>query len=278
MNASSEFVAPENIQRLWIKLKGQKELPPAPGFCYEELTFPDGYRMGYQFFTPSADVALPLVVYMAGTHHNNNESNDLQIRCVACHTFASLDFPFPCFVLAPWIDTPGHMPNTEEGRRTNLQYSARLNALIRNFIDNHSVDLSRVYFIGVGGGGQYQHVAPGADLYAAIAMNTSVFDYFADGQENEYLLKVSHIPIFLSHGVCDKPNPVRRSRYAYSLLQAAGCPQLVYREYSEAELIAAGADLDTFDGAHNTACTLPFLSEDLYRFLFTKHRNAAQSS
>lgn len=276
MNHLTFGPVPEEIHALWQTLLHEKTLPPPQGFRFEELTFEDGAKMGFQVFSPSASGPLPLVVYMAGTHHDNNSTNDLQIRCAACHTLSSPFFPVPCHVLAPWIDTPGHMPNTPEGREINLRYSARLNAVVRHVIATRHPDPSRIYYIGTGGGGQYQHVAPGADLYAAIAMNTSVFDYFADGSENQYLLKVAHLPVFLSHGVCDKPNPVRRSRYACSLLKEAGCPDLVYREYTEKELADAGADLSTFDGAHNMACTLPFLSEDLYRFLFTKQRTHTQ--
>ena len=275
MAKGTDFIITDGLVRLWDELKKSGPLPPARGFRYGELAFDDGHKMGYQYFAPAGDGPFPLVVYMAGTHHDNNESEDLQIRCAACHVLSSPFFPVPCFVLAPWIDTPGHMPNTDEGRRMNLVYSDRLNAVIRDFIAGRRVDTSRVYYIGVGGGGQYQHVAPGAGLYAAIAMNTSVIDYFADGQEDRYLLSVAHIPVFLSHGICDKPNPVRRSRYAYSLLKEAGCPDLVYREYSEQELRDCGADTDTFDGAHNAACALPFLSEDLYRFLFSKSRPKA---
>lgn len=266
------FLIPSEITEIWKRWGISTNVPPAQGFDYGEYSDPSGMKMGYRAFTALASGAHPLVIYMGGTHHNNNETNDWQIRNVACHTLSSPFFPVPSYVLAPWIDTPGHMPNTDEGRKTNLKYSAVLDRLIRSFIREHDVDASRIYFIGVGGGGQYQHVALGADLYAAIAMNTSVFDYFADGQENQYLKLVSHIPVFLSHGIADKPNPVRRSRLEYTLFREAGNEDVLYHEYSEDELIQAGADLDTFDGAHNAACALPFLSEELYQFVFSKVR------
>ena len=269
---SDNLIMPQEIQSLWAEWRPTKKYSPPDGFLYGRFRNNTGMELGYRAYTPKSSRPHPLVVYMAGTHHNNNETNDEQIRNVGCHTLASPYFPYICHVLAPWIDTPGHMPNTSEGRQMNLKYSAALDGLVRTYIANHSVDQKRIYFIGVGGGAQYQHVAQGADIYAAIAMNTSVFDYFADNSENHFLNMVAHIPIYLSHGICDKPNPVRRSRYAYDLLRKAGNDAVVYREYTVQELIRAGANLDTFDGAHNTACALPFLSADMYNFLFSKQR------
>jgi len=263
------IIIPDSIKKFWAENIEDAALPVPEGFSFHYSKPKHGPSVEYQSFTPDSEDRLPLVVLMTGTHHDNNETHDLQLRNYAANTLAHPDFPVKCHIIAPWNPTPGHPANDEQGREYTLNFARGLSDVITDYIREYKVDTSRVYYIGIGGGGQYQMPSRLPGLWAAIAMNTSVFDYFADGQEDCYLKALGKVPVYLSHGVSDKPNPVKRSHREVRLFTEAGNQNILYREYSDEELKAHGADLESFGGAHNTACRLPFLSEEFYQYLFS---------
>lgn len=228
---------------------------------------------GYQYFTPETEEDLPLVVFSTGTHSANNERGNGQVLNFTAAKLVSEEFQrrYPCHVVAPWMAWERHPTNDEAGHELQLSYARMFEAKLAEYIANNRVDRSRVYFIGIGGGGQYQLTGVNPNRYAAIWMNTSVFDYFADGYEAQFLLAAANVPAIITHTEGDKPCPVRRSRYARDLFAGEG-NKVYYREYSNEELALLGVNLDTFDGAHGAGCTLPFVYDGMFDLMFMQSR------
>ena len=130
-------VMPDSIRTLWATLAEQRDPGVPEGFTYHEEADAHGVPIGYQAFTPQSDEALPLVVYMAGTHHANNETNDKQLHNPACHVLTHPDFPYRCHIIAPWNPTEGHPPNTEEGRGQTLTFADGVSRIIARYTQAH---------------------------------------------------------------------------------------------------------------------------------------------
>ncbi|MBQ4258097.1 MAG: hypothetical protein II713_03740, partial [Clostridia bacterium] len=216
---------------------------------------------------------LPVVFYSVGSGADNNAENNRQILNYPGYLLASKGFQavYPCHVLAPWFPMPGHPPQGEEGNAQMEAYARSTAAMVRSFAEETGADLSRVYFIGTGGGALYQHLAAGKDLYAAAAMMTSVFDFFNDGSEIKYLRETLKIPLYISHAQSDYPCPVRRSRLACEKLREFGHKNFTYYEYSDAELSRLGIDTDNLAGTHDSP-NLNLAKPEFWRWLFAQKR------
>lgn len=224
-----------------------------------------------RFISPHGDGRkLPVIFYSMGSGHLNNERNNRQILNHGAELLVSEEFQavYPCHVVAPWFPMPTHPPKGEEGNRKLEEYGRSTASLMRSFAERVNADMSRLYFVGSGGGALYQHLAADPNLYAAAAMLTSVFDYFADGSEINYL-RSAMMPIYITHAQSDYPCPVRRSRLAYSKLLEFGNRNVYYREYSDMELEKFGIDTKNLAGSHASSC-LDLGDRAFYRWLFAQ--------
>lgn len=242
---------------------------------YKHIRFDDDGFMGFDYvqFVSHHEGKLPLIFYSMGSGWDNNEENNEQVRNHGAAKLASEAFQavYPCHVIAPWFPMPGHPEKGESGQLKLEDFARSTAEVVKRFAKEYNVDTDRIYFVGVGGGALYQHLAHDKHLYAAAAMLTSVFDYFADGSELKYVDALGHLPIYITHGTSDFPCPVRRSRLAYRRLLAAGNRDVTYREYSDAELSAFGIDVDNQVGSHSSSL-MDFATTDLYRWLFSKKK------
>ena len=221
---------------------------------------------------------LPVVFYSVGSGADNNADNNQQILNYGACLMAGEAFQsvYPCHILAPWFPMPGHPPQGAEGNAKLEAFGKSTAALVRQFALETGADLSRIYFIGTGGGALYQHLAAGKDLYAAAAMMTSVFDFFNDGSEIPYLREILEIPLYLSHAQSDYPCPVRRTRLACRKLREFGHRDFTYHEYSDEELARGGIDPSNLAGTHDSP-NLNLAEPEFYRWLFSHRRNRTQS-
>ena len=232
-----------------------------------------GLTIPYCYYRAKTEEKVPLIVYATGCFGDNNKDNNEQILGSGPLRMASPEFQsqFPCHVMAPWYPLGGHPPQGEEGQRQLEDYSRNLTELVEHTIRELGADISRVYFIGNGGGAIYQSLSLGVHIYAAAAMITTIFDFFEDGSEMKYLDNLGELPVYITHATSDFPCPVRRSRLTYSRLKELGNRNLFYHEYSDLELSAFGIDTKNEVGSHYSAL-LDYAGNDMFRWLFSFRR------
>ena len=124
--------------------------------------------------------------------------------------------------------------------------------LIDSIIHNSSIDVDRIYLIGVsmGGFGTWEFTARRPELFAAAVPMAG----FSDPAQID---KIKDIPFWIFHGNADKSNPVEGSRKMSKLLEQAGS-QVKYSEY---------------DGAgHGESFRKAFDEPQLIPWIFSKRR------
>jgi predicted peptidase len=230
----------------------------------------------YRSARAAAGERLPVVFYSVGSGNKNNAAGNKQILNYAAALMTSEAFQavYPCHVIAPWFPMPAHPPQGPEGNAQLEAYAKSTATLTRSLAEAWNADLSRIYFIGTGGGALYQHLAADPTFYAAAAMLTSVFDYFADGSEIAYLKALTRLPIYISHAASDFPCPVRRSRIAYARLLEFGNRDVYYREYTDDKLKKQGIDVTNQAGSHESP-RIDLADPGLYRWLFYHRQKQA---
>lgn len=252
------------------------EMPQVKRYLNGYYTGSTGITIPYCYYKAESQDKLPLIVYATGCLGDNNEDDNEQILGPGPLRMASEEFQsrFPCHVMAPWYPLGGHPEQGEAGQRMLEDYSRNLTELVENVIRELDADVSRVYFIGNGGGAIYQSLSLGEHIYAAAAMLTTIFDFFNDGSEMKYLDNLSKMPVYITHASSDMPCPVKRSRMSYSRLKELGNRDLYYHEYTDPELSAFGIDTDNVVGSHNSAL-VDYAGDDMFRWLFSYKRNKA---
>jgi Predicted peptidase len=249
------------------------ELPQTKRYQNGYYTGSTGITIPYCYYQAESREKLPLIVYATGCLGDNNEDDNEQILGPGPLKMASEEFQsrFPCHVMAPWYPLGGHPEQGEAGQRMLEDYSRNLTELVENVIRELGADVSRVYFIGNGGGAIYQSLSLGEHIYAAAAMLTTIFDFFNDGSEMKYLDNLSGMPIYITHASSDMPCPVKRSRMSYSRLKELGNRELYYHEYTDRELADFGIDTDNEVGSHYSAL-VDYAGDDMFRWLFSYRR------
>ena len=249
-------------------------LPQVKRYSNGYYTGSTGITIPYCYYKAETQEKVPLIVYATGCLGDNNEDDNEQILGPGPLRMASEEFQsrFPCHVMAPWYPLGGHPEQGEEGQRQLEEYSRNLTELVENVISELGADVSRVYFIGNGGGAIYQSLSLGVHVYAAAAMLTTIFDFFNDGSEMKYLDNLSGMPIYITHASSDMPCPVKRSRMSYARLKELGNRNLYYHEYSDPELDRFGIDTRNEVGSHYSAL-VDYAGDDMFRWLFSFRRN-----
>jgi len=252
----------------------ETSLPQTKRYSVGFYTGSTGITIPYCYYQTKTGSKAPLLVYATGCFGDNNKDNNEQILGPGPLRMASEEFQslFPCHVMAPWYPLGGHPAQGEEGQQQLEDYSRNLTELVENVIGELGADPDRVYFIGNGGGSLYQSLSLGSHIYAAAAMLTTIFDFFADGSEMKYLDNLSDMPVYITHATSDMPCPVRRSRLTYSRLKELGNRELYYHEYSDLELERFGIDTTNEVGSHSSAL-LDYAGNDMFRWLFSYKRN-----
>lgn len=252
----------------------ETNLPQVKRYSLGFYTGSTGITIPYCCYRANTREKVPLIVYATGCFGDNNKDNNEQILGSGPLRMASPEFQsrFPCHVMAPWYPLGGHPAQGEEGQQQLEDYSRNLTELVENIIRELDADISRIYFIGNGGGAIYQSLSLGVHIYAAAAMLTTIFDFFEDGSEMKYLDNLSDMPIYITHAVSDFPCPVKRSRLSYSRLKELGNRNLYYHEYSDLELDRFGIDIRNEVGSHYSAL-LDYAGDDMFRWLFSYRRD-----
>ncbi len=214
------------------------------------------YRLLYpQNFSTSKKY--PLIIFLHGAGERGNDNDAQLVHGSSLFLKKSNREEFPAFVVFPQCPENGRWANStdyrgdiklldEPGDQMKLVFG-----LLDMLKETLPVDQSRVYLSGLsmGGYGTLDAIMRRPNEFAAAMP-------ICGGGDNSKANTISHIPIWIFHGVADSVVPVELSRTMYKALQQAGS-NVKYSEY-------AGVDHNSWDNA--------FAEKDYLSWMFSQAR------
>ncbi|WP_026522589.1 alpha/beta hydrolase [Butyrivibrio sp. VCB2001] len=187
----------------------------------------------YYLYTPKDTKSLPLVIVFHGYGEAENAGNT---KVVSTLTSTESQSKHSCYVLAPHIDD-----NIFLAESNRLSLYAEVKEISDHLIAEGKVNPSAVYCMGNSFGGlatvEFLETYP-EDIAGAIVMCPAL-TYSRDSSTN--LSKIKDIPIWFAHATNDNVIPVDVSRSAVSTLKAMGAENVSLTEFSDQEMLSAGA-------------------------------------
>jgi predicted peptidase len=240
----------------------------------------NGLELPYRLFNPghAKDAPIPLVIFLHGRGDRGTD-NDAKIYREAGFITnknslltSNMQAEYPCYLLVPqcsdkteneeWAKWIGNTPETpfnglgkDGSYKMNSTPSDSGKAtleLIEKIIQEHTVDPTRIYLVGLsmGGFGTWEFVARKPALFAAAIP-------MAGYSDPSQISKIKHIPFWIFHGSTDKWNPVEGSRNMYTLLSEQQA-DVNYTEYENT--------------GHGEAFKKAFQEKNLIPWLFSKSK------
>lgn len=234
------------------------------GFQKYSYTASDGIALNYQMLKPwkvEKGKKYPLILFLHGAGERGND-NELQMT----HGSRMFTNPvnrdkYPAYVLFPQCPPGGYWsfetrPEKLDASTFNsdLPITAILNRvyeLLRNVMANESVDLRRVYVIGLSMGGMatFDLVSRYPETFAAAVP-------VCGATNPDRLMRIRNVTFRIYHGDEDNVVNVEFSRAAYRSLKSSGA-KVTYFE---------------FPGVNHGSWTPAFNDPDLMRWLFRQKK------
>ncbi len=187
----------------------------------------------YYFYSPEDGGCKPLVIVFHGYGEAGNAG---ETKVVSTMTRQESQEVRPCYVLAPRIADDIFL-----AKSNREQLYADIKEIADKLVAEGKVDPHRIYCMGNSFGGlatvEFLENYP-EDVAGAIVMCPAL-TYSRESTADLY--KVKDIPIRFAHAENDNVIPVDVSRSAVMTLQAMGAEEVGLTEFSDREMLSAGA-------------------------------------
>lgn len=187
----------------------------------------------YNLFTPNEGKELPLIIVFHGFGEADNANDTVTVSTL---TSDAAQAKRPCYLMAPSIEDDVFL---SESNRKELY--EQLKKASDKLISDGKVDPEKVYVMGNSFGGlctvEYMEEYP-ESVAAAIVMCPALT---YSRNSTTALSKIKDIPVRFAHATNDNVIPVEVSRSAVSALNAMGSPDASLTEFTDQEMLAAGA-------------------------------------
>ena len=198
------------------------------GYEHKSFTSQDGTELNYRLLTPPENARgkkFPLVLFLHGAGERGTDNEKQLTHGSQMFLNPANRDKFPAYVIFPQCPEksfwafPGR-PSSASGTDTEKAINPILLAvkeLIDSYLENPSIDASRVYIMGLsmGGMGTFDLVSRYPEIFAAAIPICGAAD-------TKRLTKTKGVKWRIYHGDADTVVPVEASRSAYRALKEAG--------------------------------------------------------
>ncbi len=229
----------------------------SPGF--HTITVNSNISFDYHLYTPKTEDSVPLVI----TFHGYGEDVILPgTRILDTLTSAESQAVRPCYVMAPAIDDSIYLSQSNR----DALYDALIGAA-DELIAAGNVDPGRIYAMGnsFGGLGTVEFVERFPDRVAAAVVMCPALTY--DKRSTQDLGKIKDVPLWFAQATNDNVIPIETGRSAVRTLEALGASEVHLTEFTDDEMLAAGALV----GYHQADFAV-MADESFAKWLFSKTR------
>ncbi|MCR4690008.1 MAG: hypothetical protein K5739_01510 [Lachnospiraceae bacterium] len=238
--------------------------PVADDFAY--IKKEDGPGFDLRLFTPESTEKMPVVVVF---HGFSDTANLLTYRTAVEWAEPENQKKRPCYIVAPVIDDATYY--TAPGRDKVFE---QLKGMLDDMIAEGKADPDRIYVMGnsFGGMSSVEFGEKYPDFVAGILSLCPALNYSQGAAAN--IEKIKDIPTRFAHASGDGTIPVTGTRAAFEALQKAGAKDVDFKEYSDDEMNAAGAEpgKDSTYSYHHVE--LAVMEDDSYmEWLYSQVRN-----
>lgn len=232
-------------------------LPDLPAGAYTQLSVCGDISFDYYLYTPAAGENVPLVITFHGYSENANLPGTRILDTLAS---AESQAVRPCYVLAPAVEERIYLARSER----DMMYS-ELMSIADALVAQDKVDPARIYIMGNSFGGlgtvEFSEAYPEAVAGAIVMCPALTYD----SRSTENLVLMKDVPARFAQATNDNVIPITVSRSAVSTLKALGAVEVDLTEFSDDEMLAAGALV----GYHQADFAV-MADEDFMEWLFEK--------
>lgn len=203
-----------------------------PG-TFTEISVQGDISFDYQLYTPEDGKNMPLVIVF----HGYGEGKNL-LNCKIPTTLSSSESQAvrPCYIMAPVVDDNVYLISSDRDK----MYSALMTEA-ETMISKGKVDKNRIYVMGnsFGGLGTVEFTEKFPDKVAAAVPMCPALSY--DDNSNKNLPQMKDVPVWFLHARNDNVISTDVSSMAVYLLQMSGAKDVHLTQYTDEEMLAAGA-------------------------------------
>ncbi|RKM59298.1 hypothetical protein D6855_10365 [Butyrivibrio sp. CB08] len=212
---------------------GKGKVDPADVGVFKPIEVNGDISFTYQLYTPDAEEKVPIVIVF---HGYGEDVNVPHCRIPDTLSAAENQAVRPCYVMMPQVES-----------NIYLAASSR-DALYQSLMDEADklikagrVDGNRIYAMGnsFGGLGTTEFVEKFPDRVAAAIVMCPALTYDDNSTRNLGLIK--DVPLWFAQATNDNVIPITVSRSAVSTLEAMGAKEVHLTEFSDEEMLSAGA-------------------------------------
>jgi predicted peptidase len=196
-----------------------------PMKCNGDISF------DYRLLSPKSHKCQPLVIVFHGY-------GDVENECRIASSLGSVDNQDvrSCYVLAPVVEDNIYLALSER----DMLYSS-LKDIVDEMMVSGKVDADRIYVMGnsFGGLATVEFTEKYPDLVAGAVVMCPALSYSQESTSN--LVQMKNVPVWFAQATNDNVIPIKTSRNAVSTLQRLGAVEVRFTEFSDEEMLAAGA-------------------------------------
>lgn len=214
----------------------------------------------YHLFTPENGQNMPIVIVFHGFGEGENVDDT---KIYSTLTGADSQSVRPCYVLEPSVENNVYLA---QANRESLYKAVK--EITEGLNTDKQVDPDRVYVIGnsFGGLATVEFLESYPEFVAAAIPMCPALTYSKDSTTKLSLIR--DIPIWFAHATNDNVIPVDVSRSAVFTLKAAGAKDVSLTEFTDQEMLSAGALV----GYHQSDFVV--MTDDSFEdWLFSKRRS-----
>ncbi|GAB6099707.1 prolyl oligopeptidase family serine peptidase [Halanaerocella petrolearia] len=233
------------------KIVHSKEITPVVD-NFKRSVYKDskGNKLKYRFFEPKikSNKEYPLILFLHGSGERGNDNSMQLLGNEGAVVWARPEQQekSPAYILAPQVPIKGELSYywTEEPT-----YSMVIK-LLKETINNYSIDTDRIYVVGMsnGGIGTWHIIEENPDLFAAAVpicgipdiSNNSINQDYQPLSDNSRLKLIKNIPIWVFHSEDDPLVDVRYSRDGVAAIRSLGGTSIKYTEYESGTVKPSG--------------------------------------
>ena len=200
---------------------------------FQKLSVKAETSFDYYLYTPIQGTNAPLVITFHGYGENKNLPNNRTLNTL---TSPESQESHPCYVLAPAVEDRIYLAKSE---RDNM-YSS-LMAIADNLVKKASVDPDRIYVMGnsFGGLGTVEFTEQYPEAVAGAIVMCPALTYSQESTKDLKLMK--DVPVWFAQATNDNVIPITVSRSSVSTLEALGAKEIRFTEFTDEEMLSAGA-------------------------------------
>ena len=200
---------------------------------FQKMSATGDVSFDYYMYTPEVCENVPLVI----TFHGYGEDVGLpDTRILNTLSSAESQAVRPCYIIAPAIDDSIYLSRTNR----DALYDSLMSAA-DDLIASGKVDPDRIYAMGnsFGGLGTVEFTERFPDCTAAAIVMCPALTY--DKRSTQALSRIKDVPLWFAQATNDNVIPIETSRSAVRTLEALGASEVHLTEFTDNEMLAAGA-------------------------------------